>query len=585
MAEGLYTRNPPRDKNPGDQKDNAPRVHANKLKNKDSASKYYGQKLRTGKADNSETLEEKNHREKLRKQTQKKASEVEKVRKSQEAAKKERTVSKSSVSVSETVSRVVAVADLMSDVVNSSEDNRGESAVSEEVFEAGGYVASGAASHVTSKVKNGKYSSKVHGRKEVSAETKEAARDKARREIQRKMMERQAKAAENGGKIGRKITEKAEDVVGAIGEFITEFVQDNPAISIIIVLVLLIVLICSGLLSSCGAIASGGGDITVITSYTAEDRDILVVEDDYKELEEGLQDEIDEIAEDHADYDEINYYLDEVGHNPYELAALLTVIFEAYREDEVQEKLQEILELQYEITYEEEVETREREVEDTRWVEDDSYAEGGYYEDYTYTEEYEYYICNIYLVNHGIDYVAENLGLTDDDIARYEVLKETYGNRMYLFGEDDIYSIPGSREGDSDEHHVPGEYLSDEEFARMLHEAENYLGVEYVWGGYSPDGFDCSGFVSWVINHCGNGWNFGRLTANGLRARTDYVPSSEAKPGDLVFFQGTYEVSGASHVGIYVGGGWMIHAGNPVHYSNINTPYWQSHFLEYGRIP
>ena len=131
---------------------------------------------------------------------------------------------------------------------------------------------------------------------------------------------------------------------------------------------------------------------------------------------------------------------------------------------------------------------------------------------------------------------------------------------------------------------MPGEYLTDEQFARMLHEAESHLGTPYVWGGYSPSGFDCSGFVSWVINHCGNGWNFGRLTANGLRARTDYVPASEAKPGDLIFFQGTYDTAGASHVGIYVGNGMMIHAGNPVKYSSINTPYWQSHFLEFGRI-
>ena len=199
-------------------------------------------------------------------------------------------------------------------------------------------------------------------------------------------------------------------------------------------------------------------------------------------------------------------------------------------------------------------------------------------------EPYDYYILNVYLVNNTLDVVPDELGMTDAEKQRVALLLYTFGNRKYLFGEDDIYNIPGEGDDDSSEHHVPGEYLSDEEFARMLAEAERYLDVPYVWGGYSPSGFDCSGFVSWVINHCGNGWNYGRLTANGLRARTANVPASEAKPGDLIFFQGTYATSGASHVGIYVGGGWMIHAGNPVHYSNINTPYWQSHFLGYGRI-
>ncbi|MBR4667781.1 MAG: C40 family peptidase, partial [Butyrivibrio sp.] len=465
------------------------------------------------------------------------------------------------------------------------DQNKDESSVAEEAFEAGGYVASGAVSHVTSKVKNSKYSNKLHQGKDAEGAAEKAAKEKMKKEMQRKAAAKNAKAAENTGKIGRKITDKAEDMVGILAEKIQEFVKDNPVISLIIVAILILVLVFSGMMNSCSALGAGGGNITVATSFTAKDEDILAVEDDYKELEEGLMDEVDEIAEDHADYDEINYHLDEVGHNPYQLAAILTVIFESYTRDEVQAKLQEIFNLQYEVSYEETVETREREVEDTRWVEDDSYAEGGYWEDYTYTEEYEYYICDIYLVNHGLDHVVEELGFTDDEMARYEVLLETFGNKKYLFGEDDIYGIPGPRPGDYDDYHVPGEYLTDEEFARMLHEAERYLGVPYVWGGYDPEGFDCSGFVSYVINHCGNGWNVGRQTANGLRAITSNVPASEAKPGDLVFFQGTYDTPGASHVGIYVGNGMMIHAGNPVHYSSINTPYWQSHYLGFGRMP
>ena len=582
MEEGLYTRNPPGEEDSASPEDKAPRVHGNKLKNKDSARRYYEQKLRTGKADNSMTAEEKQHRDKIKKQTQKKAAEVEKTRKAEEAKKKDRNVSKSSGNLSDAASKTTAGVGVMSDVVNSTDDGKGESAVAEEVFDIGGYVASGAVSHVTSKVKSGKYSKKVHGKRELSGGSTDAAKERARKELQRKMIQKQAKSAEGGAKFGEKVGEKASDVVSAIGEWMKNFAEEHPVISIIVVLILLVVLVCAGFLNSCAAIGSGVGDVTIVTSYTAKDEDILAVEDDYKELEDGLQDEIDEIDTD--GYDEVNYYLDEVGHNPYQLAAILTVIFEAYTRDEVQAKLQEIFELQYEITTEEVVETREREVEDVRWVEDDSYEDGGYWEEYTYTEEYEYYILNVYLVNHTLDEVVEELGFTDDEMARYEVLLETYGNKKYLFGEEDYYNIPDDHPGDRDDYHVPGEYLTDEQFARMLHEAESHLGTPYVWGGYSPSGFDCSGFVSWVINHCGNGWNFGRLTANGLRARTDYVPTSEAKPGDLIFFQGTYDTAGASHVGIYVGNGMMIHAGNPVKYSSINTPYWQSHFLEFGRI-
>ena len=582
MEEGLYTRNPPGEEDSASPEDKAPRVHGNKLKNKDSARRYYEQKLRTGKADNSMTPEEKQHRDKIKKQTQKKAAEVEKTRKAEEAKKKDRNVSKSSGNLSDAASKTAAGVGVMSDVVNSTDDGKGESAVAEEVFDIGGYVASGAVSHVTSKVKSGKYSKKVHGKRELSGGSTDAAKERARKELQRKMIQKQAKAAEGGAKFGEKVGEKTRDVVSAIGEWMKNFAEEHPVISIIVVLILLLVLVCAGFLNSCAAIGSGVGDVTIVTSYTAKDEDILAVEDDYKELEAGLHDEIDEIDTD--GYDEVNYYLDEVGHNPYQLAAILTVIFEAYTRDEVQAKLQEIFELQYEITTEEVVETREREVEDVRWVEDDSYEDGGYWEEYTYTEEYEYYILNVYLVNHTLDEVVEELGFTDDEMARYEVLLETYGNKKYLFGEEDYYNIPDDHPGDRDDYHVPGEYLTDEQFARMLHEAESHLGTPYVWGGYSPSGFDCSGFVSWVINHCGNGWNFGRLTANGLRARTDYVPVSEAKPGDLIFFQGTYDTAGASHVGIYVGNGMMIHAGNPVKYSSINTPYWQSHFLEFGRI-
>ncbi len=566
MDEGLYTREP-HDEASSDE--NRIRAHATKLKNKDSARRYYEQKLRNGKADNRDSAEEQKRKEKVHKQSQKKASDIEKKRKAAEAKKKaDQNARKGSGNSINTVSKVGAAAGMVTDVIGSAqEDSKEESFVAEEVVESGGYIASGAMSSATSKVKNKKYSNKMHGRKELSAE-KEAARRKAQRELQRKAMEKQARAAENGGKIGRKITDKAEDLAALLWETVKEFVEDNPVTAAIIVLVLILIIALMGLLGSCSAMGGGGGDVIMGTSYTATDDDILGTEDDYKDLEEGLQDDIDNIESDYPDYDEYNYYLDEVGHNPYQLAAILTVLYEAYKREDVQAKLQEIFEIQYELTVEEVVETRYTEPED----EDEE------------PEPYDYYILNVYLVNHTLDIVPDELGMTDEQKKRVALLMYTFGNRKYLFGEDDIYNIPGEGEDDSRDHTVPGEYLSDEQFARMLAEAEKYLDVPYVWGGYSPEGFDCSGFVSWVINHCGNGWNYGRLTANGLRARTANVPSSDAKPGDLIFFQGTYDTPGASHVGIYVGGGWMLHAGNPVHYSNINTPYWQSHFLGYGRI-
>ncbi|SCY13813.1 C40 family peptidase [Butyrivibrio sp. INlla14] len=585
MDEGLYTRIPSTDKGttPEGVQTGRLKTYGRKLKNKTSASKYYGEKLRTGKADNKATAEEAAKSRKLHKQGKKKSAELERIRKSEAG----RTVSKSSA-ISSDASNVATLVSYAGQLTGSSSEEKEESAVAEEVFDTGGYIASGAVSSATAKVRNKKYSNKVHGKRHLSGTTEDAAKLRARKEMQKKASRTQAKAAENSGKIGRKITDKAEDLITLLAETITEFVKDNPVIAAIIAVVLLLILVIMGMFNSCAALGSGGQSVTVITTFTAKDEDILHVEDDYKDLEEDLQGEVADIESDYPGYDEYNFYLDEVGHNPYQLAAILTVIFEDYRRGEVQAKLQEIFDLQYELTIEEVEETREREVEKTgtRWVEDDSYPEGGYEEEYTYTEteEYQYYILNVYLVNHTLEEVVNELGFTEDELARYEVLLETFGNKKYLFGEDDIYNIPGRGEGDFDDYRVPGEYLTDEEFARMLREAERYLGTPYVWGGYDPDGFDCSGFVSYVINHCGNGWNVGRQTANGLRGITGYVPASEAKPGDLVFFQGTYDTAGCSHVGIYVGNGMMIHAGNPIHYSSINTPYWQNHFHSFGRI-
>ena len=206
-----------------------------------------------------------------------------------------------------------------------------------------------------------------------------------------------------------------------------------------------------------------------------------------------------------------------------------------------------------------------------------------YEEEYEYEVEveYEYYILNVKLRNRGLHNVITGAGLSEDEMERYEVLLETRGNRPDIFG-DDIYATPGGEYTDYD---IPGEALTDTRFANMVREAEKYLGYPYVWGGSSPStSFDCSGFVSWVLNHCGNGWSVGRQTANGLMGCCDIIPKSSAKPGDLIFFQGTYNTAGASHVGIYVGNGMMIHCGNPISYASIETNYWQQHFYCFGRV-
>ncbi len=331
-----------------------------------------------------------------------------------------------------------------------------------------------------------------------------------------------------------------------------------------------------GSFSSCSAFLPGTGGAVIATTYTAEDEDILNVEADYCALESALENRINNIENEYGGYDEYNYYLDEIGHNPFELASYLTVKFEDYKRADVQAELQRIFNEQYELEIEEKVETRSY-TEHHHETEADGSSSS-----WTETVYYDYYILNVTLHNKGLGTAIFNLGMDEEESERYAVLMSTYGNKMYLF-EDSIYAIESSEYGT---YQIPGEALTDEKFANMIREAEKYLGYPYVWGGSSPStSFDCSGFVSWVINNCGNGWSVGRLTANGLKNICTVVSASEAKPGDLIFFQGTYNTSGASHVGIYVGDGMMIHCGNPIQYASVQTSYWQSHFYCYGRLP
>ena len=380
-------------------------------------------------------------------------------------------------------------------------------------------------------------------------------------------------------------TAKAAQGTANMTEKAFQFVQSHSHIIIGIAAVGLLVLVIAGSVSSCSVLINGGGNVVLGTSYTAEDEDLKGAETDYTKLEDKLRKQIDRIETDHPGYDEYRYNLAEIGHNPYELASLLTVEFENYTRSQVQARLQSIIEAQYELKLEEKVEIRTRKETRVGYRYNPITGTGHTYT-YQVTVQYEYKILNVTLLNRGVDYVARNSGLTDDQLQRYEVTLECRGNRDDLFAGIAFATPDGAgSSGEYQDYDIPGEALTDEKFRKMITEAEKYLGYPYVWGGSSPStSFDCSGFVSWVINHCGNGWNVGRQTANGLMGKCDIIPKSEAKPGDLIFFQKTYNTSGASHVGIYVGNGMMIHCGNPISYASIETNYWRQHYYCMGRI-
>ena len=384
------------------------------------------------------------------------------------------------------------------------------------------------------------------------------------------------KAGSTAGKTAgaAKNTRKAAQKAGEATKKTTDFIARHwKAILTVGVFLLLIVMIFTGL-SSCAAVIQGGVTSIVGTSYTAEDEAIRQVEADYKELESGLREEIADIETDYPDYDEYQYHLDEIGHNPFALASYLTAKLYDYTREEAQAEIQALFEKQYTLTLREEIQTRYR----TETTTDPETGE-------TTTEEipYDYYILHVTLTNKNIETLAGEL-LTPEQKEMFDIYMETKGNKPDVFGDDYATGTPGS--GEYTDYEIPPEALSDERFAAMIAEAEKYLGYPYVWGGSSPStSFDCSGFVCWVINHSGVG-NVGRTTAQGIFNYTTPIAPSEAKPGDIIFFTGTYDSGSAvSHVGIYVGNGMMIHCGNPISYASVNTPYWQSHFYAYGRLP
>ena len=394
-----------------------------------------------------------------------------------------------------------------------------------------------------------------------------------KQELKKRYMEAKAsgKAGASGAAKGGKKT--AEGTKSVVDKGI-EFVKEHPKAILIVGALGLLVMLIAGMFSSCTAMFAGSGNAVLGTSYTAEDADILGADADYSALEAALNNQISNIESTHPGYDEYRYDLAEIGHNPYELASYLTVLFEDYTRAEAQSTLQSLFAQQYTLTLTPEVEVRYR-------TETRTDSEGN---DYDVEVPYNYHILNVKLTNKGLGAVIQASGLTTEQADRYDVLMTTSGNRSELFGED-VYGVSGGEYTDYD---IPGEALTDEKFRRMITEAEKYLGYPYVWGGSNPStSFDCSGFVSWVINHSGNGWSVGRLGAKGLKNICDIIPPDQAKPGDLIFFHHTYDApdpSDATHVGIYVGDGMMIHCGNPISYASTESSYWQSHFLCFGRI-
>lgn len=482
---------------------------------------------------------------------------------------------------------------------------------------------------------------------------------------------RAARSGASAGKLGgAAATGGIENMTVKAKIVMKDLIRRNHAVLIGFGIFGLLFLLIAIAFSSCSATVQGGGSVIGITTYPSSDEDIYAAENAYLELEHALNSQINNMESEHPGYDEYQYNVSEITHNPYHLISYLTAKYGDWTYEDVENEIEALFTSQYSLNTESKTETVtetktvlvgesigqvvtsgycscsiccgqwaggptasgvyptanhtlavdaydpivpvgtkvvmngvEYTVEDT-----DAFAGYGvdfdvYYDNHAAAsahghQTWECYLADangsnevtvtntstkkilyVTLTNQGLDAVARE-NLDEEQLILYNALNTTLGNRDYLW---DTGIISGGSGGI--DYEIPPEALEDEEFARMIQEAEKYLGVPYVWGGYSPSGFDCSGFVSYVVNHCGNGWNYGRLSAEGLRGQCAVVPPSEARPGDLIFFQGTYSTPGASHVGIYVGNGMMIHCGDPVQYANVNSSYWQQHFLSYGRLP
>ena len=376
------------------------------------------------------------------------------------------------------------------------------------------------------------------------------------------------KTAKNTAAATKSAAQKAKD---AFKETFVYVKHHSRAVLLIIGIGACVGLLFGGM-SSCSIMGGSGVSGVFMTSYLSEDADMLAAEAAYADLEAELQNELDHYETYHPGYDEYRFDLDEIGHDPYVLTSILSAFHEGvYTIGEVQRELQELFDKQYTLTQTVTVEVRYR-------TETRTDSEGN---DYDVEVPYNYYICNVTLENFDLSHLPVYL-MDEEQLSLYAAYMSTLGNRPDLFGGGAYPNASALQEPTY--YDIPPEALADGTFAAMIAEAEKYLGYPYVWGGSSPStSFDCSGFVSWVINH--SGWNVGRLGAQGLYNICTPVSSSQAKPGDLIFFVGTYDTPGVSHVGIYVGGGMMIHCGSPISYTSINTSYWQAHYFSFGRLP
>ena len=384
------------------------------------------------------------------------------------------------------------------------------------------------------------------------------------------------KAASSGTSAAKsgmeQVIDKGKSVVSTAANGIANFAKGNAHVLWIVGVFLLLLLLVMSAFSSCSILFSGTTQVSGQTIYTAEDRDIKGAEVDYKKLEKELDKKIKRTPTDHPGYNEYQYHLDPIEHDPWQLTSFLTTLYDDYTRSEVQAKLQEIFKKQYKLTTWVEVQIRYK----TVWV----ISPAGI--PVPTQVPYEYRIFHTKLENKGLETVIRE-ELDEDQWKRYKIFQETLGGRPYLFNGG---LPPGGSDGSSEsgiDYTVPAEALTDSEFAAIYEEAKKYVGTPYVWGGSSPEtGFDCSGYVCWVYNQ--NGYDVGRTTANGLWNKCQKISEAEAKPGDLVFFKGTYDTPGMSHTGIYLGNGMMVSAGDPIKYANIHSSYWEQYLAGFGRL-
>ena len=407
-----------------------------------------------------------------------------------------------------------------------------------------------------------------------------------KRFVQKQRIKRQYakeyRKAQKAGSKGSAAAKKAKDAVSSTGQAVITAIKNHKGGLVVIgALVLLVIMVFSSL-SSCSVMMEGAMGSILGTSYTSEDPDILQTESNYTALESGLRNELANIENTYSGYDEYRYDVDNIGHNPNELISYLTAKFDAFTPEQVQTELEAIFEEQYSLTTRAETEIRYRtETRTGTTTSTDPVTGETTTEEYTYEVEvpYEYHILYVTLRNKGFGTAAVE-GLTEEQKERYAATLSMKGNKPYLFG-NDIYA----NESAGEDYDIPGEALADPDFAALITEAEKYLGFPYVWGGSSPStSFDCSGFVCYVFSNSGV-HNLPRTTAQGIYNQCAHIAPSEAKPGDIIFFTGTYDSPGpVSHVGIYVGNNMMIHCGSPIQYVRTDSSYWTQHFYAFGRL-